>query len=203
MGRIEVVKKKEKGDLGEVEKRSLGHPKLEAELGRWGLKVLTQCIIVCSSWSNMTLSVHDANNDDVGLRAVPSLERWLCWHFYSLPRLFDTVSSFQRRAKCQKNFVGRIFLYTVFPSLVSSLRSLISWDFISPLTQSSLRPGFQDGCSGDVNWHPLSSSFYHEIKILFGMCSHHEISECGKNLIKNIPASYKPTEVEGNLTIIN
>ena len=34
MGRIEVVKKKEKGDLGEVEKRSLGHPKLEAELGR-------------------------------------------------------------------------------------------------------------------------------------------------------------------------
>ena len=103
----------------------------------------------------------------------------------------------------KKNFVGRIFLYTVFPSLVSSLRSLISWDFISPLTQSSLRPGFQDGCSGDVNWHPLSSSFYHEIKILFGMCSHHEISECGKNLIKNIPASYKPTEVEGNLTIIN
>ena len=101
MGWIEV-EKKEKGDLSEVEQRSLGHPKLEAELGRWGLKVLTQCIIVCSSWSNMTLSVPDANEDDVGLRVVPSLERWWCWHFCSLPRLFDTISSFQRRAQCQK-----------------------------------------------------------------------------------------------------
>ena len=34
MGWIEVEKKKEKGDLSEVEQRSLGHPKLEAELGR-------------------------------------------------------------------------------------------------------------------------------------------------------------------------
>ena len=33
MGWIEV-EKKEKGDLSEVEQRSLGHPKLEAELGR-------------------------------------------------------------------------------------------------------------------------------------------------------------------------
>ena len=145
MGRIEVEKKKEKGDLSEVEQRSLGHPKLEAELGRWGLKVLTQCIIVCSSWSNMTLSVPDANEDDVGLRVVPSLERWWCWHFCSLPRLFDTISSFQRRAQCQKKFVGRRFgfLYTVFSSLVSSLRSLISWDFVSLLSQSSLRPGLR------------------------------------------------------------
>ena len=111
MGWIEV-EKKEKGDLSEVEQISLGHPKLEAELGRWGLKVLTQCIIVCSSWSNMTLSVPDANEDDVGLRVVPSLERWLCWHFCSLPRLFDTISSFQRRAQCQKKFVQ--FVYDAF-----------------------------------------------------------------------------------------
>ena len=32
MGWIEVEKKKEKGDLSEVEQISLGHPKLEAEL---------------------------------------------------------------------------------------------------------------------------------------------------------------------------
>ena len=106
MGRIEVVKKKEKGDLGEVEKRSLGHPKLEAELGRWGLKVLTQCIIVCSSWSNMTLSVHDANDDNVGLRAVPSLEQWLCWHFCSLPRLFVTIYHFSVGHNVKKKISG-------------------------------------------------------------------------------------------------
>ena len=125
MGRIEVEKKKEKGGLSEVIQRSLGHPKLESELGRWGLKVLTQCIIVCSSWSNMTLSVPDASEDDVGLWVVPSLERWLCWLFCSLPRLFDTISSFQRRAQWQKkNFVGRRFLFlcvffTGFITLVS------------------------------------------------------------------------------------
>ena len=144
MGWIEVEKKKEKGDLSEVEQRSLGHPKLEAELGRWGLKVLTQCIIVCSSWSNMTLSVPDANEDDVGLRVVPSLERWLCWHFCSLPRLFDTISSFQRRAQWQKKtLLGEDSYFCVFSSLVSSLRSLISWDFVSLLSQSSLRPGLR------------------------------------------------------------
>ena len=34
LGRIKVEKKKEKGDLGEAEQRSLDHPRLEAELGR-------------------------------------------------------------------------------------------------------------------------------------------------------------------------
>ena len=111
MGWIEVEKKKEKGDLGEVVQRSLGHPKLEVELGRWGLKVLTQCIIVCSSWSNMTLSVPDANEDDVGLRVVPSLERWLCWLFCSLPSFLIPFHHVSVGHNVKKNFVGRRFLF--------------------------------------------------------------------------------------------